>query len=106
MNLVAKRLPGYYFDGEREGYAILIDGKKVGAITRQSEYTVRRDTDREWDAHISVGKMTIGTAGTNLSTPDLRRMLTMVRSKVESLPKQVLKDFLAKAPVWSEEDEA
>lgn len=106
MQLVAKRLPGYYFDGEREGYAILIEGKKIGCVTRQSEYTVRRDTDREWDAHISVGKMTIGTAGTNLSTPDLRQMLTMVRSKVERLPKHVLQDFLATAPLWSEEDEA
>ncbi len=32
----AKRLPPYYFDGEQVGYAILLNGKKIGVITRET----------------------------------------------------------------------
>lgn len=97
--LMAKRLPGYYFDGEKEGYAILLEGKKIGVVDRWTEYNARGAGDREWNARISAGKMTIGT---ERGYEDIKRMLELVRAKVEQLPRQVVIDFLRVTPDYDE----
>lgn len=36
VNLVAKKLPPYYMDGDREGYVLLLDDVKIGTVTKPS----------------------------------------------------------------------
>jgi hypothetical protein len=37
MNLIARILPPWYMDGAYEGYALLMDGVKIGTITTPAD---------------------------------------------------------------------